>query len=34
MFTGIVQDIGTIDSIEARDGDLVIRIKPGILDTG
>jgi len=34
MFTGIVQDIGTIDSIEARNGDLVIRIKPGILDTG
>ena len=33
MFTGIVQDIGTIDSIEARDGDLVIRIKPGTLDT-
>ena len=30
MFTGIVQDVGTIQSAESREGDLVIRIKPGV----
>lgn len=34
MFTGIVQDIGTIGSIEVRNGDLVIQIEPAALDTG
>ena len=30
MFTGIVQDVGTVQSAESREGDLVIRIKPGV----
>ena len=29
MFTGIVQDVGTIESVEFREGDLVARIKTG-----
>ena len=33
MFTGIVQDVGEIESLESRSGDLVIRIRPGALDT-
>ena len=34
MFTGIVQDVGTIASVEVREGDLVARIKPRALHTG
>jgi len=30
MFTGIVQDVGAIQSAESREGDLVIGIKPGV----
>ena len=33
MFTGIVQDIGEIESLEPREGDLVIGIRPSALDT-
>tara|TARA_B100001758_G_C18245532_1_gene522962 strand:- start:60 stop:665 length:606 start_codon:yes stop_codon:yes gene_type:complete len=33
MFTGIVQDVGEIESLEPRSGDLVIGIRPGGLDT-
>ena len=33
MFTGIVQDVGEIESLEPRSGDLVIGIRPGTLDT-
>ena len=33
MFTGIVQDVGTIESLASREGDLVIGIRPGALDT-
>jgi riboflavin synthase len=33
MFTGIVQDVGTIESLESRQGDLVIGIRPVVLDT-
>ncbi len=33
MFTGIVQDVGEIESLEPRSGDLVIGIRPGALDT-
>lgn len=33
MFTGIVQDVGEIESLEPRSGDLVIEIRPGTLDT-
>lgn len=33
MFTGIVQEVGTIESVEFREGDLVLRIKPGALHT-
>ena len=33
MFTGIVQDIGEIESLEPRAGDLVIGIRPNALDT-
>ena len=33
MFTGIVQDVGKIESLEPRSGDLVIGIRPGALDT-
>ena len=34
MFTGIVQDVGTIESVEFREGDLVAQIKPRALHTG
>ena len=33
MFTGIVQDVGTIESLASREGDLVIGIRPAVLDT-
>ena len=33
MFTGIVQDVGEIESLEPRSGDLVIGIRLGALDT-
>ena len=33
MFTGIVQDIGEIESLEPREGDLVIGIRPSALNT-
>ena len=33
MFTGIVQAVGTIESVQFREGDLVARIKPGALPT-
>ena len=33
MFTGIVQDVGTIESLASREGDLVIEIRPGAIDT-
>ena len=33
MFTGIVQAVGTIESVQYREGDLVARIKPGVLPT-
>ena len=33
MFTGIVQDVGEIESLEPRLGDLVIGIRLGALDT-
>tara|TARA_Y100001960_G_scaffold93276_1_gene100456 strand:- start:2289 stop:2894 length:606 start_codon:yes stop_codon:yes gene_type:complete len=33
MFTGIVQDVGTIESLASREGDLVIGIRPNALDT-
>ena len=32
MFTGIVQDVGEIESLEPRSGDLVIGIRPDALD--
>ena len=28
MFTGIVQDVGTVTSIEAKSGDLIVAIAP------
>tara|TARA_Y100001960_G_C14705235_1_gene843941 strand:- start:112 stop:717 length:606 start_codon:yes stop_codon:yes gene_type:complete len=31
MFTGIVQDVGVIESIDSREGDLVIQVKPRAL---
>ena len=33
MFTGIVQAVGTIESVQFRGGDLIARIKPGALPT-
>ena len=33
MFTGIVQDVGMIESLASREGDLVIEIRPGAIDT-